>query len=151
MSYQAAMAVGMLPYNVCGAMAFRVLLKLANVADDEGKGAFQFDPKVANELGVSVRSIIRCRAELEAASLIRRGDQKRVGHWRGGNRPIVYDVNMYAYESPAPLLVTEELLDLDFEGFRTDPVAAQCPRNNGGPHTFDQLSGWCACGIRDDT
>lgn len=153
MSWEASAAVASLPYDVCGHGAYRVLSKLANVADSEGKGAWQFDPKMANELGVSVRSIIRWRAELETQQLVRRAaDQARVGHWRGGNRPVVYDINMHAGpQTMTPLLVDEELLGYDFEAFRADPVRSQCPRNNGGPHRFDPSSGWCQCGIRDDT
>lgn len=151
MSWHAVAAVNALPFSTVSLGPFRVLVKLADVADTEGKGAFQFDPKLANELGVSVRSIIRWRAELEAQSLIRRGDQKRVGHWRGGNRPIVYDINMHAAPDTTPLIVTEAMLGFDFESYRTDPVAAQCPANAGGPHRPDAYSGYCLCGLRLDT
>lgn len=151
MSWQAMAAVDALPHDLIGYGPFRVLLKLANVADSEGRGAFQFDPRLANELGVSVRSIIRWRAELETQQLVRRGDQKRVGYWRGGNRPIVYDVNMHAAPETTPLVVTEELLGFDFEAYNVDPVAVQCPNNAGGPHRPDPFSGYCLCGIRVDT
>lgn len=149
MSWQAVAAVIDLPHDLISYGPYRVLLKLANVADENGRGGFQFDPKLAAELGVSVRSIIRWRAELEQQQLVRRGDQKRVGYWRGGNRPIVYDVNMHAAPDVTPLVVTDELLDFDFAGqFSVDPVAAQCPMNAGGPHAPDPLSGYCPCGIR---
>ncbi|HTN57512.1 MAG TPA: helix-turn-helix domain-containing protein [Protaetiibacter sp.] len=75
-------------------LAFRVLLKLANVANPEGRNAWRSKHELASELGVDARSIQRALRELEGANLIRRGDQKFVSHIRAGYRPTVYDIVM---------------------------------------------------------
>jgi hypothetical protein len=94
MSWQATEVVDQLPYDLVKPLAFRVLLKLANVADPEGRRAWRSKFELANELGVDQRSIQRALRELEQAHLIRKGDQKFVSHIRGGYRPTVYDIVM---------------------------------------------------------
>lgn len=106
MSWQAQDAIDRLPYDATGPLAFRVLQKLANVAAQDGSRAWRSIPEVANELGVSVRSVQRALKELEDGAvnaatgeqipLIRRGDQRHVDHMRADRRPTVYDVNMRA-------------------------------------------------------
>ncbi|OJX69728.1 MAG: hypothetical protein BGO94_14745 [Micrococcales bacterium 72-143] len=93
-SWQATEVVDQLPYDLVKPLAFRVLLKLANVADPEGRRAWRSKFELANELGVDQRSIQRALRELEQAHLIRKGDQKFVTHIRAGYRPTVYDIVM---------------------------------------------------------
>jgi hypothetical protein len=71
----------------------RVLLKLANVADPEGKRAFRTKAVMASELGVTPRSIQRALNDLQSAHLIQPGDQLYVAHLRADKRPVVYDLN----------------------------------------------------------
>lgn len=94
MSWQATDAVDQLPYDVCGPLAFRVLVKLANVADQDGKRAFRAKSSIADELGVSARSVQRAFRELEEAHLLRLGDQRLVSHLPANRRPVVYDIVM---------------------------------------------------------
>lgn len=94
MSWQAMDAVDKLSYDVVKPLAYRVLVKLANVADQTGKRAFRSKWEMADELGVSERSIQRALQELEQLHIIRKGDQKYTSHLRGGYRPTVYDINM---------------------------------------------------------
>jgi|GEM_PF-5468255 len=95
MSWQAMDAIDQLPYDVCRPLAYRVLVKLANVAAQDGTRAWRLYGEVASELGVNVRSIYRALDELDQANLIRRGDQKVLSHWRGGHRPVVWDIVMH--------------------------------------------------------
>jgi hypothetical protein len=141
-SYQATGVVASLPYRSCGPLAYRVLVKLADVAQPDGRSAYRFAPHMASELDVSVRSIQRATSELEEAGLIRRGDQKLVTAWRGGNRPIVYDVNMHGTTTILPFDVDDE------EAFKDDPVLLQCPHNGGKPHRFDPQYHYCSCGVK---
>lgn len=87
-------AIDRLPYDACGPIAFRVLTKLANVANERGERAFRHAGAMASELGVSKRSVQRALSELEHARLIIRGDQRFVQHERADRRPTVYDINM---------------------------------------------------------
>lgn len=108
MSWQASDWMDGLPYDVAKALATRVLLKLANVAAQDGTRAYRNTWEVATELGVDRRSIMRALVELQRADLIRPGDQRAVAHIRGDRRPTVYDLNfgfsrMYAQpEIPFP-------------------------------------------------
>lgn len=99
MSWQAMDAIDQLPYDACGPLAFRVLTKLANVADQNGQRAYRSKHDVARELGVNVRSVQRALAELSDGHLIRKGDQRHVSHIRADRRPTVYDLNMGAAHS----------------------------------------------------
>lgn len=107
MSWQAMDAIDQHPYDICGPLAFRVLVKLANVAANDGTRAWRLNGELAAELGVSVRSVYRALDELEQANLIRRGEQKVLQYWRGGRRPVVWDVVMHtpgAVQQPLPEL-----------------------------------------------
>lgn len=94
MSYQATGAVDALPYDVCGPMAFRVLVKLANVADTDGTRAFRHVGAMAKELGVSKRSVQRALQELLDKGLLTLGDKRFTAHLPADKRPVVYDVCM---------------------------------------------------------
>ncbi|WP_368665891.1 helix-turn-helix domain-containing protein [Cryobacterium sp. Y62] len=74
-------------------LATRVLLKLANVAGQDGSSAYRNLWEVAAELGVDRRSIQRSYRELEAAELMHKGDQRTLSHIRADRRPVVYDLN----------------------------------------------------------
>lgn len=84
--------------DVVGPLAYRVLIKLSNVADAKGERAWRTKADVAHELGRDQRSIQRAFRELEFAALIKPGDQSFVRHIRADRRPTVYDLN-FAYAS----------------------------------------------------
>lgn len=93
MSWQASTWADSLPYELVGHLAYRVLVKLANVSNDKGTIAFRSKSEMAEELGVSQRSIQRALRELEMAALINPGDQSFVRHIRADKRPTVYELN----------------------------------------------------------
>jgi len=105
MSWQACDWMDSLAYDVCGPLASRVLLKLANVANTDGTRAWRSKAEMAHELGVSQRSIQRALKELEHAALIHPGEQEFVHHIRADRRPTVYDLNFrYVAQYSAPEL-----------------------------------------------
>ena len=85
-----------LPLSVCNGTAHRVLLKIADRADDLGYGAWPSVDAIAGTLECSTRTVQRAIRELLEAGLIRRGDQRFVAHLRADRRPVVYDVLTYA-------------------------------------------------------
>lgn len=93
MSWQACAWADSLEHNVVGPLAFRVLVKLANVSNEHGTIAWRTKAEIAVELGVSQRSVQRAYAELEHAALIKPGDQSFVHHIRKDRRPTVYELN----------------------------------------------------------
>lgn len=93
MSWQASTWADSLPYDLVGHLAYRVLVKLANVSNDKGTIAFRSKSEMAEELGVSQRSIQRALRELESAALIKPGDQSYVRHIRADKRPTVFELN----------------------------------------------------------
>ncbi|TFB88625.1 hypothetical protein [Cryobacterium luteum] len=98
-----------LAYDVAKPLAIRMLLKLANVAAQDGTAAYRNSWEVATELGVDRRSIMRALRELETAELIHKGDQRILAHIRADRRPTVYDLNFgYAREFGQPELPLPE-------------------------------------------
>lgn len=93
MSLEAFIWVTELPLDVVGSTPFRVLMKLANHAHKDGRNAWRAPAGLADELGRSERSIRRAYSELEAHTLIVRGDQRLVDQLRADRRPVVYDLN----------------------------------------------------------
>lgn len=93
MSWQACAWADSLEHNTVGPLAFRVLVKLANVSNELGTVAWRSKADIAAELGVSQRSIQRAYAELEHAALIKPSDQSFVHHLRADKRPTVYELN----------------------------------------------------------
>lgn len=87
-------AVDHVPHRAVGDLEYRLLLKLANVAAQDGSRAWRNMHEVAVELGVSLRSVRRALKALEDQRLIIRGEQHYVDHIRGDRRPVVYDLNM---------------------------------------------------------
>lgn len=118
-----------LPYAACGALPFRVLLKLADVASKDGTRAWRAvggSDGIAAELGVSPRSVQRCLAELRTAGLIRPGDQRHVAAIRADRRPTVYDLALQDVQ-----LVDSDLLD--DENLRGDNPVDNFPRGDTEP------------------
>lgn len=95
MSWQAMAWADGLEYNLVGPLAYRVLIKYANVANQRGEVAWRLPSEMATELGVSKRSIQRATKELTYAALLLEGDQSFVKHIRADRRPIVYDLNLH--------------------------------------------------------
>ena len=71
-----------------------VLIAVANHADKRGQFAWPSQETLAEYCCCSSRTIRRQLSELEESGLIRRGDQRLVSHFRGGYRPVVYDVDL---------------------------------------------------------
>lgn len=74
--------------------ALRTLLVLADHADTKGKGVYPSQKRLCALTGYSRRTIQETLKDLEAEGLIRRGDQRLVGHIAANYRPIVWDLNM---------------------------------------------------------
>lgn len=70
----------------------RVLMCLANVADDAGRNAHPPQRKLAAWCQCSLATIKRHLSWLEHNGLIRRGDQRLVSHFSEGHRPVVWDL-----------------------------------------------------------
>lgn len=92
MSLSAYMWAADLPLSRCNGTTFRVLLKLADRADDLGYGAYPSVHAIAETLECSERTVQRALRELQASGLIREGDQRYVEHLDPRYRPTVYDV-----------------------------------------------------------
>lgn len=71
-----------------------VLVALAEYAGPDGRHAFPSALTLADELGVSERTVRRQLAQLLELSLIRRGDQRHVEHYPANRRPVVYDLDL---------------------------------------------------------
>lgn len=83
-----------LPMDVAPSSAYRVLIKLADHADQWGKSAWRDNAQLAVELGTSKRTIERAIRDLKVLGLIKPGDQRLVDHIRPDRRPTVYDLNL---------------------------------------------------------
>lgn len=92
MSLAALLWASDLPISACNLTAYRVLVKLADHADDLGYGAWPGIASLAERLECSERTIYRALATLQDAGLIRRGDQRHVEHIDARYRPVVFDV-----------------------------------------------------------
>ncbi|MGS0571624.1 helix-turn-helix domain-containing protein [Xanthomonas oryzae pv. oryzicola] len=89
---------------VLDAPARHVLLCLANYADKDGRGAFPAVQRLADDTGLSVRTIQRQLAALVAAGVIRRGSDAIVAAYipRADRRPVCYDIIMQRSDAVAP-------------------------------------------------
>ncbi|HEU5223942.1 MAG TPA: helix-turn-helix domain-containing protein [Candidatus Lumbricidophila sp.] len=92
MSLNAYIWAADLPLSRCNGTAHRVLLKLADRADELGYGSYPKLATIADTLECSVRTVQRAIRELIESGLIREGDQRYVEHLDGRYRPTVYDV-----------------------------------------------------------
>lgn len=79
-----------------------VLLALAELAADDGTGAWPSQDSLAVKALCSVRTVRRHLAALEHAGLIRRGDQRCVDHLPANRRPVVYDLRLDLARSTCP-------------------------------------------------
>lgn len=69
-----------------------VLLVLADVADESGRGAFPGVATICRATGLSRATVYRRLSDLESAGLIRPGDPRHVAHYRADRRPRVWDL-----------------------------------------------------------
>lgn len=72
-----------------------VLIYLAESAGGNGSdwiGAWPSNQTIATAFGMTRRTVLRHIQALEDRGLIRRGDQRMVGHYRPDRRPIVWDL-----------------------------------------------------------
>ena len=76
------------------ASAYRVLLILADNANDEGKGAYPSASTIAEETGMSLRTVRNKLNDLEAAGIIMRGDQALADYLPANRRSVVWDLNL---------------------------------------------------------
>lgn len=106
MSWQStAWAVTLKPERLgdVGDAAHVTLCLLANRADERGRGAFYSAGTIAKMRGISTRTVRRHLDALEAAGLIRRGDQRLVQHLPPNRRPIVWNLcHRPIEEAPEP-------------------------------------------------
>lgn len=93
---------------VTDATARHVLLVLANYADHEGRGAFPSVGRIAEETGLSERTIRAKLGDLRESRVIRPGNQRlaEVHIARGDLRPTVYDLAMERGAADAPRRAT---------------------------------------------
>lgn len=69
-----------------------ILVSLAENAHDSGRAAWPAVSTIARKARCSERTVHRRLRELEADGLIRKGDQRLVGHLDPRYRPVVYDL-----------------------------------------------------------
>ena len=112
MSLNAYVWAGNLPLDLINATAFRVLLKMADVADQDGRGVWLSRSRIAEELGCSIRTVQRALNDLKLAGLIAEGDKRAVSHIRSDRRPVVYDLKMSPHTSP----------QFDIDGVTESPI-----------------------------
>ena len=86
-------AMYQVPAEMVKGALLRILLLLADHADTQGRGAFPSQKRIVALTGYSRRTIQNGLHDLEAAGLIRRGDQRITEHL-GKYRPIVWDLTM---------------------------------------------------------
>lgn len=133
MSWQATAWVDSLEYDLgVGPLAFRVLLKFANAAAPDGTRAFLSKATLAEQLGVSQRSIQRAFKDLAAARLIRRGNQEFVSHVPVNRRPTVYDLVMPSDRLP-------ETFQNDEPAGSIEPLPGETGRGDKVIHRGDNL------------
>lgn len=106
--------------------AARVLMCLANVADDEGRNAHPTHRKLAAWCKCSVSTVKRHLSWLEANGLIRRGDQRQAGHFSEWHRPVVWD------------LCLKNRLELDPDFFDSNDIDST---RGGRPSTENKAKG----------
>lgn len=76
------------------ASAYRVLLVLADEADNDGCGVYLSAATIAKRTGLSKRTVDAKLKTLEEMGLTRRGDQSIVAYMPANRRPVVRDLNM---------------------------------------------------------
>ena len=76
------------------ASAYRVLLILADNANDEGRGAYPSASTIAEKTGMSLRTVRNKLNDLETAGIIMRGDQALADYLPANRRSVVWDLNL---------------------------------------------------------
>lgn len=117
-----------------------ILINLANYAGEHGRGAWPSQATLERRASCSERSVRRKLLELEAAGLIRRGDQRMVAHLPGNRRPVVWDLNV-AGEAWGDSLSPQE----------TAPEAVDNPPETGDNPVDDAGPGGTPETVRGDT
>lgn len=111
--------------------AFRVLLRLADETDPDGRNAFPSAQTIADDIGSCVRTVYSKLRWLERVGLIRRGDQRAAAYLPKRHRPTVWDL---AVELDTPDKVRAALTDHEqarhakIAGHTTDPDPADTGR-----------------------
>lgn len=100
---------------------FRVLLILADMADQQGRGAYPSRSTIGRLAGCSVRTVSYALKSLEASGLISRGDQRIVSNL-GRYKPTVWNLNMGSGAKTAHLETTKPAVQHDC----TPPVQTDC-------------------------
>lgn len=95
-----------------------VLVKLADHASPDGRGAYPSTVTLAEHLGITPRSVKRSLAQLRDAGLIGVGDQRLVEHIRGDRRPVVYDLALDGVQ--LVIKATGEVVDIGGEPYREE-------------------------------
>lgn len=91
---------------------FRVLLILADMADQQGRGAYPSRSTIGRLAGCSVRTVSYALKSLEASGLISRGDQRIVSNL-GRYKPTVWNLNMGRGAKTAHLETTKPAVQHD--------------------------------------
>lgn len=76
------------------ASAYRILLVLADEADNDGRGVYLSAATIAERTGLSPRTVATKLKDLETMGITRRGDQSIVAYLPANRRPIVRDLNI---------------------------------------------------------
>lgn len=76
------------------ASAYRILLVLADEADNDGRGVYLSSATIAERTGLSQRTVATKLKDLENMGIVRRGDQNLVAYLPANRRPVVRDLNM---------------------------------------------------------
>lgn len=135
MSLNAFIWVNNLPIDLLKASEFRVLLRMADVADENGNGVWLSRQTIATQLGCHVKTVQRALSQLKVLGLIEEGDKRAVQHIRHDRRPVVYNLTM-AVSPAAELLIyggTEMSTNGGTEMSRGDKMTP-----NGGTHSVPQ-------------
>lgn len=133
-----AMAWALEQQIVADATARHVLLCLANYADKHGKGAFPSVTSLAQDTGLSERSVRSKLSLLEGFGAISRGNQKiAAAHIdRLDRRPVVYDVAMSRGAADAPRDENDGVQDVHPEegtGCKSRTNGVQMVHERGAP------------------
>lgn len=112
---------------------FRVLLILADMANQQGNGAYPSRSTIGRLTGYSVRTVSYALKNLESAGLIRRGDQ-RIVSGLGGYKPTVWNLNMDRDAETAPLETNDTAVQTDC----TPAVQRGCKKQGTGVQTAVQ-------------
>jgi CRP-like cAMP-binding protein len=72
-----------------------ILVAMADDADGEGKNCFTSVSTIAKKAAISVSTCRRRMDEMEAAGIIRRGDQRLAAHIPANRRPVVFDLAIW--------------------------------------------------------